>query len=145
MHNIKQNKAMKGGNLKVGSYSNQGGRWWGVDQVRCPWGEMIVSHNGMVWRDKYGIFHDVTVTYCIKVIILSSTLCFWQFKFLIPLSKVMDQDGELNHLRLQFQALQQQQEKRKLDRKKEREANKVITSVTRDNIDVCQTDKHNDR
>lgn len=54
----------------------------------------------------------------------------------------MDHDGELNHLRLQFQALQQQQEKRKLDKKKEREANKVISGVTRDNLDVSQTDKH---
>lgn len=77
--------------------------------------------------------------------ILISTLCFPHFKFLISLSKVMDHDGELNHLRLQFQALQQQQEKRKLDRKKEREANKVITGVTRDNLDVSQTDKRNDR
>ncbi|XP_029687154.1 coiled-coil domain-containing protein 13 isoform X2 [Takifugu rubripes] len=50
---------------------------------------------------------------------------------------VMDNDGELNHLRLQFQALQQQQEKRKLDRKKEREANKV---VTQDYLDVSQPD-----
>ncbi|XP_056911718.1 coiled-coil domain-containing protein 13 [Takifugu flavidus] len=49
----------------------------------------------------------------------------------------MDNDGELNHLRLQFQALQQQQEKRKLDRKKEREANKV---VTQDYLDVSQPD-----
>lgn len=57
----------------------------------------------------------------------------------------MDHDDELNHLRLQFQALQQQQEKRKLDRKKEREANKVITGVTHDHLDVSQTDKHNDR
>lgn len=57
----------------------------------------------------------------------------------------MDHDGELNHLRLQFQALQQQQEKRKLDRKKERKANKVITDVTQDNLDVSQADKHNDR
>lgn len=97
-----------------------------------------------MWTN-YGNFHDITVTYCIKVIILSSTLCFRQLTFLISLSKVMDQDGELNHLRLQFQALQQQQEKRKLDRKKEREANRVIPSVTRDNIDVCQTHKHNDR
>lgn len=56
----------------------------------------------------------------------------------------MDHDGELNHLRLQFQALQQQQEKRKLNRKNERETNKVITDVTQDNL-VSQTDKHNDR
>lgn len=57
----------------------------------------------------------------------------------------MDHDGELNHLRLQFQALQQQQEKRKVDRKKEREANKVITAVTRDNLGVSQANKHIDR
>lgn len=106
----------------------------------------IISHNGMVWRDKLSMETLlILLTYYIKVIILISTLCFRHFKFLISLSKVMDQDGELNHLRLQFQALQQQQEKRKLDRKKEREANKAIPSVTRDNIDVCQTDKHNDR
>lgn len=57
----------------------------------------------------------------------------------------MDPDGELNHLRLQFQALQQQQEKRKLDRRKESEANAVITGVTRDNVDVSQTDNNNER
>lgn len=62
------------------------------------------------------------------------------FTFLISLTKVMDHDSELNHLRLQFQALQQQQEKRKLDRKKEKETNKVITGVTQDH-----TDKQNDR
>lgn len=54
----------------------------------------------------------------------------------------MDHDGELNHLRLQFQALQQQQEKRKLDRKKEREANKVLTQ---DYLDVSQPDISIDR
>lgn len=78
------------------------------------------------------------------MILLISTLFFCHFKFLISLSKVMDHDGELNHLRLQFQALQQQQEKRKLNRKNERETNKVITDVTQDNL-VSQTDKHNDR
>lgn len=57
----------------------------------------------------------------------------------------MEHDGELSHLRLQFQALQQQQEKRKLDRKKEREANKVITSVTQDNLSVSQPNKSNER
>lgn len=54
----------------------------------------------------------------------------------------MDNDGELNHLRLQFQALQQQQEKRKLDRKKEREANKV---VAQDYLVVSQPDVSIDR
>lgn len=59
----------------------------------------------------------------------------------------MEPDGEMNHLRLQFQALQQQQEKRKLDRKKEREANKVITSVAQDRIDLdaSQPDKRSAR
>eukprot|EP00066_Takifugu_rubripes_P025233 XP_011614499.1 PREDICTED: coiled-coil domain-containing protein 13-like [Takifugu rubripes] len=66
--------------------------------------------------------------YCIS-------LHIWLLLFSLP--KVMDNDGELNHLRLQFQALQQQQEKRKLDRKKEREANKV---VTQDYLDVSQPD-----
>lgn len=51
MHNIKQNKAMKGGKLKVGSYSNQGGRWWGVDQVRCPWGETQPRDENMLADD----------------------------------------------------------------------------------------------
>ncbi|TWW73789.1 Coiled-coil domain-containing protein 13 [Takifugu flavidus] len=63
------------------------------------------------------------------------SLHIWLLLFSLP--KVMDNDGELNHLRLQFQALQQQQEKRKLDRKKEREANKV---VTQDYLDVSQPD-----
>lgn len=94
---------------------------------------------------KYENFNDITVTYYNKVIILISTFFPCHFKFLISLSKVMDHDGELNHLRLQFQALQQQQEKRKLDRKKERKANKVITGVTQDNLDASQADKHNDR
>lgn len=57
----------------------------------------------------------------------------------------MDHDGELNHLRLQFQALQQQQEKRKLDRNKEREANKAITSVSQDHLDASQPDIRGDR
>lgn len=57
----------------------------------------------------------------------------------------MDHDGELNHLRLQFQALQQQQERRKVDQKKEREAKRVITGVTPESLDVSQTDKHIDR
>uniref|UniRef100_H3CST2 Coiled-coil domain containing 13 n=1 Tax=Tetraodon nigroviridis TaxID=99883 RepID=H3CST2_TETNG len=57
---------------------------------------------------------------------------------------IMDHDGELNHLRLQFQALQQQQERRKVDQKKEREAQRVITGVTPESLDVSQTDKHID-
>lgn len=35
---------------------------------------------------------------------------------------MMEQDDELNELRLQFQALEKQQEKRKLERKKKNEA-----------------------
>lgn len=37
----------------------------------------------------------------------------------------MDQDAQLNNLRLQFEALQKQQEKRKLERKKDKEAASV--------------------
>lgn len=76
---------------------------------------------------------DENILYCIS-------LHIWLLLFSLP--KVMDSDGELNHLRLQFQALQQQQEKRKLDRKKEREANKV---VTQDYLDVSQPDISIDR
>uniref|UniRef100_A0A3P9LYU5 Coiled-coil domain containing 13 n=1 Tax=Oryzias latipes TaxID=8090 RepID=A0A3P9LYU5_ORYLA len=39
--------------------------------------------------------------------------------------QTMDQDAQLNNLRLQFEALQKQQEKRKLERKKDKEAASV--------------------
>lgn len=61
----------------------------------------------------------------------------------------MEHDDELNDLRLQFQALQQQQERRKLNRKKERATDKVNASVTQEILDVSkkviQADNVNDR
>lgn len=48
----------------------------------------------------------------------------------------MEHNDELNDLRLQFQALQKQQEKRKLDRKKEKEPDKPNVSVTQDELDL---------
>ncbi len=50
----------------------------------------------------------------------------------------MEHDDELNDLRLQFQALQKQQEKRKLDRKKEKEPDKLNASVTQDDLDLSK-------
>lgn len=61
----------------------------------------------------------------------------------------MEHDDELNDLRLQFQALQQQQERRKLNRKKERATDKHNASVTQEVLDVSkqviQADNINDR
>lgn len=48
----------------------------------------------------------------------------------------MEHDDELNDLRLQFQVLQKQQEKRKLDRKKEKEADRLTLSVAQDDLDL---------
>ncbi|XP_032388379.1 coiled-coil domain-containing protein 13 isoform X2 [Etheostoma spectabile] len=50
----------------------------------------------------------------------------------------MEHDNELNDLRLQFQALQKQQEKRILDRKKQKEADKLNVSVTQEDLDLCK-------
>lgn len=52
----------------------------------------------------------------------------------------MEQDDELSDLRLQFQALQKQQEKKKLDRKKEKEPDKFNDSVTQDDLDLSKQD-----
>ena len=50
----------------------------------------------------------------------------------------MEHDDELNDLRLQFQVLQKQQEKRKLDRKKEKEPDKLNVSAAQDDLDLSQ-------
>ncbi|XP_045908678.1 coiled-coil domain-containing protein 13 isoform X1 [Micropterus dolomieu] len=50
----------------------------------------------------------------------------------------MEHDDELNDLRLQFQALQKQQEKRKLDRKKEKVPNRLNNGVTQDDLDLSK-------
>ncbi|XP_034744899.1 coiled-coil domain-containing protein 13 isoform X3 [Etheostoma cragini] len=50
----------------------------------------------------------------------------------------MEHDNELNDLRLQFQTLQKQQEKRILDRKKHKEADKLNVSVTQEDLDLCK-------
>ncbi|XP_070700999.1 coiled-coil domain-containing protein 13 [Pempheris klunzingeri] len=61
----------------------------------------------------------------------------------------MEHHDELNVLRLQFQALQKQQEKRKLDRKKEKELDKNNTNVSQDDLDLSsqgtQPDNPKDR
>ncbi|XP_051258068.1 coiled-coil domain-containing protein 13 isoform X2 [Dicentrarchus labrax] len=56
----------------------------------------------------------------------------------------MEHDDELNDLRLQFQALQKQQEKRKLERKKEKEPEKLNGSVTQDELDLSKQGIHTD-
>ena len=50
----------------------------------------------------------------------------------------MEHDDELNELRLQFQALQKQQEKRKLNRKKQKEPDTLNVSVTQEDLDLCK-------
>lgn len=49
---------------------------------------------------------------------------------------MMEHDDELNDLRLQFQALQKQQEKRKIQRKKEKEAERLNLSVAQDDLEL---------
>ncbi|XP_071347859.1 coiled-coil domain-containing protein 13 isoform X2 [Trachinotus anak] len=56
----------------------------------------------------------------------------WSYK------QIMEHDDELNDLRLQFQVLQKQQEKRKLERKKETEPDKLNVSVTQDDLDLSK-------
>ncbi|XP_068427694.1 coiled-coil domain-containing protein 13 isoform X2 [Clinocottus analis] len=48
----------------------------------------------------------------------------------------MEHDDDLNDLRLQFQALQKQQEERKLDGKKKKESEKLEVSVGLDDLDL---------
>lgn len=50
----------------------------------------------------------------------------------------MEHDDELNDLRLQFQVLQKQQERRKLERKKEKEPDKLNFSATQDDLDLSK-------
>lgn len=50
----------------------------------------------------------------------------------------MEHDAELSDLRLQFQALQQQQEQRKLNRKKEKGANRLQLSMAHDDLDLSR-------
>ncbi|TDH05809.1 hypothetical protein EPR50_G00126470 [Perca flavescens] len=50
----------------------------------------------------------------------------------------MEHDDELNDLRLQFQALQKQQEKRKLGRKKQKEPDTLNAIVTQEDLDLCK-------
>lgn len=52
--------------------------------------------------------------------------------------RIMEHDDEMNDLRLQFQALQKQQEKRKQDRKKEKEEDKRIVSFVGDDLDLSK-------
>uniref|UniRef100_UPI0037E8AAD6 coiled-coil domain-containing protein 13 n=1 Tax=Semicossyphus pulcher TaxID=241346 RepID=UPI0037E8AAD6 len=49
-----------------------------------------------------------------------------------------EHEDEMHDLRLQFQALQKQQENRKLDRKKEKENNVLNASVTQDELDLSK-------
>lgn len=48
----------------------------------------------------------------------------------------MEPEDELNDLRLQFHTLQRHQEKRKLDMKNKKEADKLEVSVTQDELDL---------
>ncbi|XP_054870269.1 coiled-coil domain-containing protein 13 isoform X3 [Amphiprion ocellaris] len=61
----------------------------------------------------------------------------------------MEHDDQLDDLRRQFQELQKQQEKRKLDRKKEKEPDGPIVSDVQDSLDLstqsAQADSPNDR
>ncbi len=50
----------------------------------------------------------------------------------------MEHDGELNSLRLQFQALQKQQEKKKLERKKVKDPDKLNANITQDDLDLSK-------
>lgn len=50
----------------------------------------------------------------------------------------MEHDDELTDLRLQFEALQKQQEKRKLDRKKEKEVDKLHACAAQDDLDLSK-------
>ncbi|XP_010764394.1 coiled-coil domain-containing protein 13 isoform X2 [Notothenia coriiceps] len=50
----------------------------------------------------------------------------------------MEHEDEMKDLRLQFQALQKQQEKRKLDRTKEKEPDKLNVIETQDDLDLSQ-------
>nr|XP_019952183.1 PREDICTED: coiled-coil domain-containing protein 13-like [Paralichthys olivaceus] len=52
----------------------------------------------------------------------------------------MDQGDQMNELRLQFEMLQKQQEKRKLDRIKEKETNKLNVNVTQNDLDQLKED-----
>ena len=52
----------------------------------------------------------------------------------------MDGGDELNELRLQFQTLQKQQEKRKLHRKMEKEPEKLNIKVSQEDSDVLKQD-----
>ena len=53
-------------------------------------------------------------------------------------SQIMAPCDELDELRLQFQTLQKQQEKRKLDRKKEKEPDKLNVEVTQEDSGVLK-------
>lgn len=48
----------------------------------------------------------------------------------------MESEDQLNELRLQFQALQKQQEKRKQERKKETQPDKLNDSGAQDDLDL---------
>ena len=49
---------------------------------------------------------------------------------------MMDPEDQLDDLRLQFQALQKQQESKKLDRKKEKEPDDPDVSDTQDHLNL---------
>ncbi|KAG8014232.1 Coiled-coil domain-containing protein 13 [Nibea albiflora] len=58
---------------------------------------------------------------------------------------IMEHDDELKDLRLQFQALQKQQEKKIVDRKKEKETDKLNVSDTQDDLDLSKQGTQEDR
>ncbi|XP_019122661.2 coiled-coil domain-containing protein 13 isoform X1 [Larimichthys crocea] len=57
----------------------------------------------------------------------------------------MEHDDELKDLKLQFQALQKQQEKKILDRKKDKETDKLNVSDTQDDLDLSKQGVQEDR
>uniref|UniRef100_A0A3B5ASA1 Coiled-coil domain containing 13 n=1 Tax=Stegastes partitus TaxID=144197 RepID=A0A3B5ASA1_9TELE len=58
---------------------------------------------------------------------------------------IMERDGQLNDLRLQFQTLQKQQERRQLDRKKEKDPDKLNVADAQDGLDLSKQDSPKDR
>lgn len=50
----------------------------------------------------------------------------------------MEPEDELNDLRLQLETLQRHQDKRKLDKKNKKEADKLKVSGIQDELDLCK-------
>lgn len=57
----------------------------------------------------------------------------------------MEQDAQLNKLRLQFEALQKQQDQKKLERKKDKEAASLTNDAQDLNLSLESSQSDNDR